>query len=99
MRIAENVPELSRSGNVEARPMTDDLRTRIAAAVFDTRVNQGDPIVTMVDCNGIADAVIADLGLALSTSGHYVAYGVELTDEERDQAGFTYHRRKEAADD
>ena len=40
-----------------------DLRTRIAAAVFDTRVNQGDPIVTMVDCDGIADAVIRELGL------------------------------------
>lgn len=43
--------------------MTDTLRDRIAAAVFQTRVNQGDPIVTMVDCNGIADAVIAALGL------------------------------------
>ena len=40
---------------------SDNLRDRIAAVVFKTRVNQGDPIVEMVDCNGIADAVIREL--------------------------------------
>ena len=40
----------------------------------------------------IADAIVDQLGLQLSMGGQYVAYGVTLTDNELDRAGFTFHR-------